>query len=236
MQLDKRERSLLGLSSILIGFLFILLFKAQGVAGSQGTRQDTTVPNLIQTEQENQQLAADNEKVQQELDKYEQGQNANILANQQLNDAKMDAGLVEVTGPGLEITLDDSKRASVGKDDPNNYLIHEQYIRSIFNALWNGGAEAISVNGQRVMTYTEVFCAGSYIQINGTRQMPPYVIDAIGDTNNLSAALNFYGWYRLGDYMQQYGITRKLEVLKEITVPAGKLREFQYAEPVKGGS
>lgn len=236
MQLAKRERSLLTLGSILIGFLFIVLFKAQGIASSQGARQDSTVPSLIQMEQENQQLSADNDKIQQELDKYEQGQNAAVLANQQLKDAQMDAGLLDVTGPGIRITLDDSKRVAQGQDDPNSYYIHEQYIREIFNALWNGGAEAISVNGQRVMTYTEVFCAGSYIQINGTRQMPPYVIEAIGNTNNLSAALNFYGWYRLGDYMQQYGITRKLEVVDKLTIPAGKLREFHYAIPVKEDS
>lgn len=233
MQLNIRERSLLGLGSILIGFLFIVLFKAQGISGSPGTRQDSTVPSLIQMEQENQQLSADNEKIQQELDKYKEGQNAAVVANQELKEAQMGAGLLDVTGPGIRITLDDSKRVAKGQDDPNSYYIHEQYIREIFNALWNGGAEAIAVNGQRVMTYTEVFCAGSYIQINGTRQMPPYIIEAIGDTNNLSAALNFYGWYRLGDYMEQYGITRKLEVEDKVTVPAGKLRDFNYAEPVK---
>ena len=112
----------------------------------------------------------------------------------------------------------------------------EQYIRYILNALWNGVAEAVAVNGQRVTTNTEVYCLGSYIQINGTPQMPPYVIDAIGDTNNLSAALKFYHWDELGVLQQQYGITRKLEVLKEDMIPAGKLRDYHYAEPVKEGT
>ncbi len=236
MQLDKRERSLLGLASILLGFLFIILLKAQGVTGSQVALQETAVPSLIQTEQENQQLSAENEKIKLELAKYAQGQSASTLADQQLQEAKMNAGVIAVTGPGVRITLDDSKRAAIGQEDPSNFLIHEQYIREIFNALWNGGAEAIAVNGQRVTTNTEVFCSGSYIQINGTRQMPPYVIEAIGDTNNLSAALKFYGWDKLGDFQQQYQITRKLEVLKEDMIPAGKLRDFHYAEPVKEGT
>lgn len=235
MQLEKRERSLLGLGSILIGFLFIILLKTQGV-GSQVIRQETAVPSLIQTEQENQQLAVENEKLQLELDKYAQGQNSSVLANQQFREAQMNAGLIAVTGPGVRITLDDSKRAAIGQEDPSSFLIHEQYIRSIFNALWNGGAEAIAVNGQRVATNTEVFCSGSYIQINGTRQMPPYVIEAIGDTNNLSSALNFYVWYQLGDLQRQYGITRKLEVLDKVMIPAGKLRDYHYAEPVKEGT
>jgi uncharacterized protein YlxW (UPF0749 family) len=236
MQLEKRERALLGLASLLIGFLFIILLKANGASGSQGGRLDTSVPSLIQTEQENQQLSQDNEKLQRELDKYVQGQNAAMLANQQLQEAKMNAGLIAMTGPGVRITLDDSKQVAKGQGDLNNYFIHEQYIREILNALWNGGAEAIAVNGQRVMSYTEVFCGGSFIQINGTRQMPPYVIDAIGDTGNLVAALKFYGWDMLGDFQQQYGITRKLDVVGKINIPAGKMRAYQYAVPVKEGT
>ena len=236
MRLDKKEWFLLGLASILTGFLFVVLLKAQGVAGSQVTRPETALPSLIQTEQENQQISTDNIKLQQELAKYAQGQSASTIANEELKVAKMNAGVVAVSGPGVQITLDDSKRAAVGEEDPSSFLIHEQYIREIFNALWNGGAEAIAVNGQRVTTNTEVFCGGSFIQINGTRQMPPYVINAIGDTSNLLAALQFYGWYKLGDFEQQYGITRKLDVLDEVVIPAGKLRYYRYAEPVKEGT
>ena len=236
MQLKRREQSLLVLASMLIGFLFIILLKANGVNGSQVTRQEVAVPNLIQTEQENQQLSNDNEKIKGELAKYAEGQSASTLAEQQLHEAKMNAGLIAVTGPGLRITLDDSKHVAVGQEDRMPFLIHEGDIRGIFNALWNGGADAIAVNGQRVTMNTEVFCLGSYIQINGTRQMPPYVIEAIGDTNNLSGALKFFGWDKLGDFQQQYHITRKLEVMKEEMIPASKLRDYHYAEPVKEGT
>lgn len=236
MYLDKRERTLLGLASVLLGFLFIILIKAQGVAGSQVSLQETAVPSLIKTEQENQQLSTENEKIQQELLKYAQGQSASALLNQQVQEARMNAGLVALTGQGIRITLDDSTRVATGDEDPNIYLIHEQYIREILNALWNGGAEAIAINGQRVTTFTEVFCGGAFIQINGTRQMPPYVIGAIGDSYNLSAALKFYGWDRLGEFQELYGITRKLEVINDVTIPAGKLRDYQYAEPLKEGS
>jgi len=234
MHLDKKERSLLGLAFILLGFLFVILIKAQGVAGSQVTMQET-VPSLIKIEQENQQLSIENAKIEQELIKYAQGQSTSALLNQQVKEAMMNAGLVDLVGPGVQITLDDSTRVATGEEDLNNYFIHEEYIREILNALWNGGAEAIAVNGQRVTTHTEVFCGGSFIQINGTRQMPPYVIDAIGNSNNLSAALNFYVWNRLGEFQEQYGITRKLEILNDVKTPAGKLRDYRYAEPVKEG-
>jgi uncharacterized protein YlxW (UPF0749 family) len=238
MQLERKEQSLLVMASMLIGFLFIILLKANGVAGSQVTRQETAVPNLIQTEQENQQLSNDNEKIKQELAKYAQGQSASTLAEQQLQEAKMNAGVIALTGPGVRITQDDPKRSAVGKKDSRLFFIHEQDIRGILNALWNGGSEATAVNGQRVTTNTEVYCSESYIQINGTRQMPPYVIEAIGNTNNLSAALNFYGWFKLGDIQKLNGITRKIEVLKEdmIMIPAGKLPDYHYAEPTKEGT
>ena len=66
--------------------------------------------------------------------------------------------------------------------------------------------------------------------------MPPYVIEAIGDTNILSGALNFYGWFKLGDLQLQNGITRKLEVLTKVNISAGKLRDYRYAQPVKEGT
>ncbi|HBP62782.1 MAG TPA: hypothetical protein DD730_00570 [Desulfosporosinus sp.] len=235
MHLKKKEKFLLGFALILLCFLSLMLFKTHRVSGNQVTLQETIVPSLIQTEKENQQLSVENEKLQVQLEKYAQGQSTSTLANQQLEEAKMNAGLIGVVGPGLRITLDDSKRAAIGQEDPKLCVIHEEYIREIFNALWNGGAEAIAVNGQRIDTNTEVFCSGSFIQINGTRQMPPYVIEAIGDTNTLTAALKFYNWFKLGDLQQQDGITRKLKVLSKVEIPAGIFQDYQYAQPLSNG-
>jgi len=237
MHLSKNEQSLLGFASLLLGFFFIILLKANGVTGSQPAMTQETVARLIQNEQENQQLSNGNEKIKQELVKYDQGQNAFNLANEQLKEAKMNAGLIGVTGPGVRITQDDSKRAANAQEDSARFIVHEKDIRGILNALWNGGAEAIVVNGQRVTTNTEVFCSGVYIQINGTQQRPPYVIEAIGDTNILSGALKFYGWDKLGDLEQQLGITRKPpEVLGNVVIPAGKPRDYHFAKPTKEGT
>jgi uncharacterized protein YlxW (UPF0749 family) len=229
----KDVRNLLTLAAVVTGILFVLLFKSTGGLNGTTVSTETALPNLVQTEQENQQLANENEKLKQELAKYDQGQNASVLANQQLQDAQKNAGLTSLSGPGLRITLDDSTYQA-GEEDSQNYVIHEAYIRQLVNILWNGGAEAIAVNNQRITSTTEVFCSGSYIQINGTRQMTPYVIEAIGDPRNLQSALNFYYvWDQLGDFQKQYGITRSLEVLDSITVPAGKSKTFRYAEPAE---
>ncbi|MDI6812126.1 MAG: DUF881 domain-containing protein [Desulfitobacteriaceae bacterium] len=231
-----RERKvLISVASVLVGFLFVVLLKAQGLVGNP-THQEATLPSLIQTEQENQQLAADNDKIRQELAKYTQGASASALALQQLQDSRMNAGLIPVTGPGIRVTLDDAQHKGKN-DDPQNYVIHEAYIRLLINILWSGGAEAIAVNGQRVLGTTEFFCSGPYIQINGTRQVPSYVIEAIGDNRNLQSVLHFaYTWDQLGEFQTMYGITRQLEVVNSLHIPAGTMRKIQYAQPVKEGA
>lgn len=231
----KERSSMISIASVLVGFLFIMLLRAQGIAGNT-IHQEVALPSLIQTEQENQQLAGDNDKLRQELAKYTQGVSASAVASQQLQDSRMSAGLVPVTGPGLRVTLDDAQRKGVN-DDSQLYLIHEAYIRLLVNILWSGGAEAIAVNGQRVLGTTEIFCSGPYIQINGTRQVPSYVIEAIGDSRNLQSVLHFaYTWDQLGDFQTMYGITRRLEVVNDLHLPAGKIRKIQYAQPVKEGA
>ncbi len=221
-------------AALALGIMFMTLLRAGGVQGSTNARADTSLPSLVQTGQENLMLKNDNAKLREELVKYQEGQNASNVVLDQLTSAQLNAGLTKVTGPGIRITLDDSG-AKERKDDPSYYLIHEEYIRQLVNWLWNGGAQAISVNGQRIMSSTEVFCSGAYIQINQTRQMPPYVIEAVGDVNHLQSALKFYFWELLGEYQQQYGITRKLETPPEpLVIPAGQAQNFRYAEPIKG--
>lgn len=235
MAWPKGGKILVSIAAIALGFMFTTLLKAGGVEGTTMGSQDTAISSLIQMEQENQQLVNDNVKLREELAKYQEGQNASNLVMQQLTQAQVNAGLTTVKGPGVRITLDDSSQRNPNDEDLYYYVIHEEYIRQIVNWLWNGGAEAVSVNGQRIMSNTEIFCSGAFIQINGTRQMPPYIIEAVGDVHNLQSALKFYFWDRLGEYQEQYGITRKLEVPAEpLVIPAGQVQKFRYAEPVKG--
>jgi len=225
---------LITLGMLIVGILILVTIKAYYKSNQGSLRPDASLPSLLQLELENEQVAQENEKLLSELSRVQAGQSAAALASQQLDEANMNAGLVKLSGPGIKIILDDSsldRNAEYG-----NYVIHEEYLRTLINILWNGGAEAIAVNNQRITTHTEIFCSGAYIQINGTRQMPPYIIIALGDQNHLKSALQFYFWDKLGEYQQQYGITRKLETPKDpLPVPAAKLYEYRYAEPVKEG-
>lgn len=99
------------------------------------------------------------------------------------------AGLTPVRGPGLVVALNDSPLDVSRGADPNDLVIHEQDLHAVINALWAGGAEAMSVNGQRVLSTTAVRCVGSVLLLHGKTYSPPYVIRAIGDEETLSDAL-----------------------------------------------
>lgn len=109
----------------------------------------------------------------------------------QLSDLRTQAGFNALEGPGVIITLDDNKvgLSQAPQGDANNYIIHYQYILRIVNDLKRGGAEAISVNDQRLITSSEIRCVGNTILINTTRLAPPFEIKAIGDVLALEEAV-----------------------------------------------
>jgi uncharacterized protein YlxW (UPF0749 family) len=100
------------------------------------------------------------------------------------------AGMTGLTGPGLAVTLDDSTLPDAPDGDLNNLVIHEQDLQAVINALWAGGAEAMDVNGQRILATTAIRCAGNTLLLHGSVYSPPYVIRALGDEVALRAALD----------------------------------------------
>ena len=103
-------------------------------------------------------------------------------------------------GPGIIVTLNDSK-LPYPKDMPPGVLpgmapeniIHDTDINQTVNELKTAGAEAISVNDQRLVATSPVRCAGPTVYVNNTMAAPPFVIKAIGDAKTLQAALNISG-------------------------------------------
>lgn len=115
---------------------------------------------------------------------------ASILS--QLEAARMMAGVVPVEGPGLVVTMQDSQNAGSSMDVAN-YIVHEQDVRLVVNELRAAGAEAISINGQRLVSNSAIRCVGPTIIVNGIKSAAPFVISAIGEPNTLEAALNLPG-------------------------------------------
>jgi uncharacterized protein YlxW (UPF0749 family) len=141
-----------------------------------------------------------------------QSEAADILS--QLEAARMMAGVVPVNGPGVIVTLQDKANAQES-EDVTKYIVHEQDVRLVVNELRAAGAEAISINGQRLVSNSAIRCVGPTIIVNGVKSAAPFVITAIGDPNTLISALHLPG-----------GVLHSLEGYVQISVESKDLVEI----------
>ena len=101
-------------------------------------------------------------------------------AERELNAIGTSNGLVAVAGSGVKVTLDDSSMKESPTGNLNDLVIHSQDVQAVVNGLWRAGAEAIGINGQRLVSTSAVLCVGNTLLLNGTVHSPPYVVSAIG--------------------------------------------------------
>ena len=127
------------------------------------------------------------------------------------------AGITKLTGSGVEVTLKDSN-VTQKTDNSNLYLIHDEDILKVVNELKAGGAEAIAVNGQRLIATTEISCSGPTIRINKKALAPPFVITAIGNPETIEGALKMRGG--VTEYLQFFGIQVSVKKLEQLAIPA----------------
>lgn len=114
---------------------------------------------------------------------------------QQVDQLRGPSGFSAVTGPGLTVELDDAPKdeidaaAEPGGVTQDELVVHQQDIQAVVNALWAGGAEAMTIQGQRVISTTGIKCVGNTVILHGVPYSPPYRIAAIGNTADLQASL-----------------------------------------------
>lgn len=107
---------------------------------------------------------------------------------------RMVAGLTDVEGPGVEILLSDKKDIAEG-EEPVFFIVHFDQLEGVVNELFAAGAEAVEVNGERIVASTGFSCVGTTILVDTKRMAPPYIIKAIGDPQTLKNALLIRGGY-----------------------------------------
>ena len=137
-----------------------------------------------------------------------------------------------VSGPGVQITLSDAPpgRIPVGAT-PNDLVIHQQDIEDTMNALWAGGAEAMTVQGVRITNRTVIRCIGNVILVDGTSFSPPYVIQAIGDPDTLRATVTANPrMVNYQAYVTKYGLGWDMQTKDSLSfAPAATSLTVNYA-------
>ncbi len=140
-------------------------------------------------------------------------------------------GLTEVNGPGVTVTLTDSKKDISSSLNPSDLVVHDLDVLSVINELKNAGAEAISINDQRLTPNSGIICGGNIIDINGEKVGAPFIIKAIGLPEQL-AALNRPGGYLAT--LKEYNIGVEFKKSNNITIPkyTGTIT-YKYAKTSK---
>lgn len=148
---------------------------------------------LQQRERQRERLEAEIASLRERLARYEEAatrhQGAQRELRRQLEALRVAAGVEPLRGPGMVVELQDSPRPLSPGDDPNLVLVHYTDVQAVVATLWAAGAEAVAVNGERVVSTTGLSCVGTTILCNARQLAPPYVIVALGDPDALAAAV-----------------------------------------------
>lgn len=208
--------------AILLGLLLVMQLRTQGriaksVAAQSATDQATMISSLYDS---NLNLRGEVEKLRSELSNYDGSpdQSDIVAMMRELNNLRIINGLSETTGPGVQLTA----MANLKTED----------LQDLVNELRNAGAEAIALNGKRVVVRTAIYANGPALYVDGDQIGPPYVLLAIGQPDTLEKALLRKGG--LVTYLQNTYPDATISVMKRanIALPAyQKSYEWQNAAP-----
>ncbi len=213
-------------------FLQIKTVENSNMEVSQNYEENNLRAEVLKFKEKYDNKAKDLEKLEKDLEeeRKEATQDNTELENEeiQIKKANKIIGLSEVTGPGVIVTLQDSEMNPSNALNISDLLVHDLDVLNVINELKNAGAEAISINGQRLVSTTAISCEGNVININKVKVGAPFEIKAIGLPESLSA-LERPGGYL--PFLEKYSIKTSLEKSNQLTIPkySGKL-EFSYGK------
>jgi uncharacterized protein YlxW (UPF0749 family) len=173
------------LAGATIGFVATVALSLQPSAPEERLPGAYRLAALIQRQQgDNERTRSEVERLQAELQSTRQAlssQQAGIAAQSNaIEQANATAGLEAIRGTGFTASLNDSTLDSSPTGNVNDLVIHSQDVQAVVNGMWQAGADAISINGQRLIATSAVLCVGNTLLLNGTVHAPPYEVSAIG--------------------------------------------------------
>ena len=158
-----------------------------------------------------------------------------VARAQQLDpEVRLAAGATPVVGPGLRVVLSDAPRADGLPEGAraDDLVVHQQDVEAVVNALWRGGAEAMQIMDQRVISTSAVRCVGNTLILQGRVYSPPFRITVLGDPDRLRAALDASeGVAEYRYYVERFGLVYDVTEAAKVRLPAyeGAL-DLHYAQ------
>jgi uncharacterized protein YlxW (UPF0749 family) len=161
-------------------------------------------------------------------------------AQARADDVAPAAGLTAVEGPGLTVSLDDAPRMAqdragaggAGGPSPDDLVVHQQDVQAVVNALWAGGAEAMRIMDQRVISTSAIRCVGNTLILQGRVYSPPFVITAIGNPVQMQRTLDADADVKIyRQYVKEFQLGYEVDFHRKISLPAydGSL-DLDYAQ------
>ena len=203
-----------------------------GYPGGATRVSATPAQTVKKHEEEINRLRARNTELENAIGK---GKGEETVLNDELQKVKILAGLTPVKGPGVVISLKDSERQTgslLRTSEVTKGIIHDIDLQAVVHELFASGAEAVSVNGQRVVGRTAIRCVGPTIQINSVPISVPFIVRAIGNRDTLFAGLNL----QMGvlDQIRQFDPAMvRMDKVDQVELPAfAESTEVKYAKPV----
>ncbi|SFG28809.1 Uncharacterized conserved protein YlxW, UPF0749 family [Desulfotomaculum arcticum] len=221
---------------ITMGFILAVQFRVTSNI-AQNSSPSLDRPNALAQEldkaketRDEQQQKVDN--LREQLDQAAGGPEL-ARVKESLDRAREEAGLTELQGPGVEVTLNDSNNVLQPGENPNFYVLHDGDVLSILNELKAAGAKAISINGQRLISTSEVRCIGPTILVNKNQRLsPPFIVYALGNPETLAGALKMKGG--VVESLQIWGIQVDVKKVDKVVItPYSGGLVFDYAKPTK---
>jgi len=221
---NKHTRILIFLVCIILGFMITMQLK------SHNQYQNVAMQRAEELSVRLKEAQADRDKLAKELEEYRSGRISGA-AQKEMDKLKARAGETTLEGKGVILTLDDSKQAAKAGENKSLYIIHDEDLLRVINELRAAGAEAISLNGQRLIGSSEIRCVGPTVLVNESRLAAPFVISAIGNPQTLESSLKLRGGVL--ENFKFWGIKADVVKSDKVRVPAFKgNRSFEFGKTV----
>ncbi len=219
-------------ASICVQYRSVHNYTTNGQASVQSMSENKLRDRVLKEKENNEKLNAQYDAAELQLEKVTKDSANKSDETKQLEEELSElnrlSGYTDVKGKGLIITLRD---ADPSEDDSSDSIIHDLDLIDVVNELFNAGAEAVSINDQRILSTTAINCNGNVVRINNEKIAVPFVIKAIGSPEGLYGTLTRPDGYL--DLMKDYKIKIEFEKKEknDLVVPkyTGK-KQYEYLQ------